>query len=67
MCGCGLGTGVIIVFMGMKFLQVGHLNVLWLLTLWYWFEVAMGWILTSMLLLSITGLLRPRQSSSEKD
>ena len=42
-------------------------DILWLLTLWYWLEVAMGWILTSMLLLSVTGLLRPRQSSSEKD
>ena len=42
-------------------------DILWFLTLWYWFEVAMGWILTSMLLLSVTGLLRPRQSSSERD
>ena len=42
-------------------------DILWLLTLWYWLEVAMGWILTSMLLLSVTGLLRPRQSSGEKD
>ena len=42
-------------------------DILWFLTLWYWLEVAMGWILTSMLLLSVTGLLRPRQSSSEKD
>ena len=46
-----------------------HLDVdiLWLLTLWYWLEVAMGWILTSMLLLSVTGLLRPRQSYGERD
>ena len=42
-------------------------DILWLLTLWYWLEVAMGWILTSMLLLSVTGLLRPRQSSGEKN
>ena len=42
-------------------------DILWFLTLWYWLEVAMGWILTSMLLLSVTGLLRPRQSSGEKD
>ena len=42
-------------------------DILWLLTLWYWLEVAMGWILTSMLLLSVTGLLRPRQLSGEKD
>ena len=37
------------------------------LTLWYWFEIVAGWILTSLLLLSITGLLRPRQSSGERD
>ena len=67
LCGCGLGAGVIIVFTGLAFLYVGFLNILWLLTLWYWLEVAMGWILTSMLLLSVAGLLRPRQSSSEKD
>ena len=42
-------------------------DILWLLTLWYWLEVAMGWILTSLFLLSVTGLLRPRQSSGEKD
>ena len=36
------------------------------ITLWYWIEIAAGWILTSLLLLSITGLLRPRQSSGEK-
>ena len=29
------------------------------LTLWYWFEIVAGWILTSLFLLSITGLLRP--------
>ena len=43
------------------------IDILWFLTLWYWLEVAMGWILTSMFLLSITGLLRPRQSSGERD
>ena len=37
------------------------------LTLWYWFEIVAGWILTSLFLLSITGLLRPRQSSGERD
>ena len=42
-------------------------DILWLLTLWYWLEVAMGWMLTSMLLLSVYGSLRPRQSSSERD
>ena len=67
LCGCGLGAGVIVVLTGLAFLYVGFLNILWLLTLWYWAEVAMGWILTSMLLLSVTGLLRPRQSPGEKD
>lgn len=38
-----------------------------LLTLWYWFEIAAGWVLTSLLLLSITGLLRPRQESGKSD
>ena len=35
-------------------------------TLWYWTEIAAGWILTSLFLLSVTGVLRPRQSSGEK-
>ena len=30
---------------------------------WLWFEVIAGWVLTSLFLLTITGLLRPRQSS----
>ena len=34
---------------------------------WYWLEIIAGWILTSLFLLSITGLLRPRQSSGERD
>ena len=34
---------------------------------WYWLEIGFGWILTSLFLLSITGLLRPRQSSGGKD
>ena len=33
---------------------------------WYWLEIGFGWILTSLFLLSVTGLLRPRQSSGEK-
>ena len=37
------------------------------LTVWYWLEIIAGWILTSLFLLSATGLLRPRQSSGEKD
>ena len=36
------------------------------ITLWYWIEIVAGWVLTSLFLLSITGLLRPRQSSGEK-
>ena len=41
-------------------------DVRWL-TVWYWIEIAAGWILTSLFLLSVTGLLRPRQSSGGKD
>ena len=36
------------------------------LLIWYWIEIAAGWVLTSLLLLSITGLLRPRQESAGK-
>ena len=36
-------------------------------TLWYWIEIVAGWILTSLFLLSVTGVLRPRQSSGERD
>lgn len=39
----------------------------WLFVLWYWFEIAAGWVLTSLLVLSSTGLLRPRQSSGDKE
>ena len=39
----------------------------WWLTVWYWLEIIAGWILTSLFLLSVTGLLRPRQSSGEKN
>ena len=44
-------------------------SALWLvdgqrLVVWYWLEIGAGWVLTSLFLLSITGLLRPRQSSS---
>ena len=39
---------------------------LWILPLWYWLEIGAGWILTSLFLLSVTGVLRPRQSSGEK-
>ena len=37
-----------------------------ILPLWYWLEIGAGWILTSLFLLSVTGVLRPRQSSGEK-
>ena len=30
------------------------------LTVWYWIEIMAGWLLSSLLLLSVTGLLRPR-------
>ena len=35
-------------------------------TWWYWIEIAAGWILVPLFLLSVTGVLRPRQSSGEK-
>ena len=38
-----------------------------ILLVWYWLEIIAGWILTSLFLLSVTGLLRPRQSSGERD
>ena len=37
-----------------------------LLSLWYWFEIAAGWLLTSLFVLSVTGLLKPRQTSGDK-
>ena len=40
-----------------------HIAWRFILPVWYWFEIFMGWILTSLLVLTITGLLRPRQSS----
>ena len=40
-------------------------NCWWLVTLWYWFEIGAGWVLTSLFLLSVTGLLRPRQSGEK--
>ncbi len=42
-------------------------HVLWrvLLPIWYWIEIIAGWVFTSLLVLTITGLLKPRQSSLE--
>ena len=37
------------------------------LRFWFWLEVIAGWLLTSLAVLSITGLLRPRQSSGDKE
>ena len=37
----------------------------WWLTVWYWLEIGAGWVLTSLFLLSVTGLLRPRQSGEK--
>ena len=39
----------------------------WVIPVWYWLEIGLGWVLTSLFLLSVTGLLRPRQSSGERD
>lgn len=46
--------------------QEGDTNVFlrWLRLL-YWIQIGAGWILTSLLVLTITGLLRPRQSGGE--
>ena len=57
---------------GVAHILYGAESVLWLvgwrwLTVWYWFEIVAGWILTSLFLLSVTGLLRPRQSSGERE
>lgn len=35
----------------------------WMFVIWHWIEIVAGWIFTSLLVLSITGLLRPRLSS----
>ena len=41
---------------------------LWfMLEWWYWIQIGFGWILTSLFLLSVTGLLRPRESSGGTD
>ena len=36
-----------------------------LLEIWYWIQIGAGWVLTSLFLLSVTGLLRPRQSGEK--
>ncbi len=41
--------------------------ILVLLPFWYWLEIIAGWLLTSLLVLTVTGLLRPRQSSGGGD
>ena len=76
--GAGIGMAFLVLLLGLDFVagfalvfldfEIG----LWLadwrwLTVWYWLEIIAGWILTSLFLLSITGLLRPRQSSGERD
>lgn len=37
-----------------------------LYVIWHWIEIIAGWVLTSLFLLSITGLLRPRQTSGKE-
>ena len=37
----------------------------WFFAFWYGLEVFLGWVLTSLLVLFATGLLKPRQSSGE--
>ena len=43
------------------------LSLWFLLEWWYWFQICFGWLLTSLFLLSVTGLLRPRESSGGTD
>ena len=47
--------------------QPANIYVAAALKFWYWLEIIAGWLLTSLLVLSITGLLRPRQSSGDKE
>ena len=73
----GVGMAVVSLLLGVGF-AAGFAHVwldfdlgIWLadwrwLTVWHWLEIGAGWVLTSLFLLSITGLLRPRQSSGEK-
>ena len=75
----GVATGMAIVCLALGFdFPARFVNALfdfkaWLLegwhwlTAWYWVEIVAGWMLTSLFLLSVTGLLRPRQSSGERD
>ena len=32
---------------------------------WYWFEIIAGWVLTSLFVLTFTGILRKRQEQAE--
>lgn len=64
-----LGVGLVAIFVCAC---LGFDLIRWLidwrwLIVWYWIEIAAGWILTSLFLLSLAGLLRPRQSSSAKN
>ena len=73
----GIGMAFLVFMLGIVSV-VGSAHIFWdfeivwladwrWLTVWYWLEIIAGWGLTSLFLLSVTGLLRPRQSSSEKD
>ena len=57
---------------GVAHILFGAESVLWLinwrlLTIWYWLEIIAGWVLTSLFLLSVSSLLRPRESSGKKE
>ena len=73
----GVGMAAILLFLVAGFVvELAHFWLdfnlgVWLadwrwLTVWHWLEIGAGWVLTSLFLLSVTGLLRPRQSSGER-
>ena len=75
--GAGIGMAFLVLMLGIISAVGGaHIfwdfEIMWLmdsrwLTVWYWVEIGAGWMLSSLFLLSVTSILRPRQSPGEKD
>ena len=75
--GAGFGMAFLVLMLGIVSAVGGaHIfwdfEIMWLmdsrwLTVWYWIEIIAGWMLSSLFLLSITSILRPRQSPGTKD